>query len=174
MVSRLLQEKPGTEIVCLDISHAMLRHSPVPALQADAMQLPLAPESFDVVVAAAFLHHLPGLESAVLTECHRVLKPGGRLVGYDPNGRSLQNLVFMGRGPLRLKRFTPDELPIKPANLSRDVSAAGFGSFDFEYFTFHNETTSLFETIQSRLVNPISKGPLRPYLDRWFFWAAVK
>ena len=52
MVSRLLQEKPGTEIVCLDISHAMLRHSPVPALQADAMQLPLASESFDVVVAA--------------------------------------------------------------------------------------------------------------------------
>ena len=40
MVSRLLDGKPGTESVCLDISHKMLRHSPVSPVQADALRLP--------------------------------------------------------------------------------------------------------------------------------------
>jgi SAM-dependent methyltransferase len=174
MVSRLLVAQPDTDVVCLDISHAMLTHSPVPAVQADAMQLPVAAESFDLVVAAAFLHHLPGLEAEVLTECHRVLKPGGRLVGYDPNGQSLQNRIFMGDGPTRLKRFTPDERPIVPDNLEQEVRAASFSSFQRDYFTFRNETKTTFESVQTYLINPIAKGPLKKHLDRWFFWRAVK
>jgi SAM-dependent methyltransferase len=174
MVSRMLVDQPGTEVVCLDISAAMLSHSPVPAVQADAMQLPLADESFDLVVAAAFLHHLPGLEAAVLEECHRVLKPGGRLVGYDPNGQSLQNRIFMGGGPTRLKRFTPDERPIVPERLEQEARAASFSSFQLDFFTFRNETKTAFETVQTYVIYPVAKGPLKKHLDRWFFWRAVK
>jgi SAM-dependent methyltransferase len=174
MVSRLLAAVPQTHVVCLDISALMLRHSPVPVIQADALQLPVASESFALIVAAAFLHHLPSEEGALLAECHRALVSGGRLVGYDPNGKSLQNRIFMGGGPLRLKRFTPDERPVVPINLEREVARASFSSFEYEYFTFRNETKTAFETVQSYLINPISKGPLKRYLDRWFFWRAEK
>ena len=174
MVSRLLVEQPETEIMCLDISAEMLRHSPVPAVQADALALPVASGSISLIVAAAFLHHLPGEEVRVLAECHRVLADGGRVIGYDPNGTSLQNRVFMGSGPMRLKRFTPDERPIVPRRLEGQVRAASFRSFDHDYFTFHNEMKTAFETVQTRLINPIAKGPLRPYLDRWFLWRADK
>ena len=54
------------------------------------------------------------------------------------------------------------------------MRAASFRSFDDDYFTFHNEMKTAFETVQTRLINPIAKGPLRPYLDRWFLWRADK
>ena len=174
MVSRMLVDKPGTDVVCLDISDAMLRHAPVPGVQADATTLPLADGSFDLIVAAAFLHHLPGLEDAVLAECHRVLAPGGRLVGYDPNGTSIQNRIFMSGGPTRLKRFTPDERPIVPEHLGSAASRASFGSFTYDYFTFHNDTKTAFESVQTYVLNPIARGPLKKRLDRWFFWRATK
>jgi SAM-dependent methyltransferase len=175
MISRLLMEKPATQMACLDISHAMLVHSPVPGIQADAMVLPFATASFDLVVSAAFLHHLPGLEPRVLDEIQRVLTPGGRVVGYDPNGRSLQNRVFMGDSKLRLKStFTPDERPIVPEHLGEQMRAAGFSSFTYEYFTFHNDTKTVFERIQTHVINPIAKGPLKKHLDRWFFWRATR
>jgi SAM-dependent methyltransferase len=174
MVSRLLMDEPATEMVCLDISAEMLHHAPVPAIQADALALPVASGSVSLIVAAAFLHHLPGEEARVLAECHRVLAAGGRVIGYDPNGTSFQNRIFMGRGPLRLKRFTPDERPIVPQRLAAEVRAASFRSFDHDFFTFHNATKTAFETIQTRVLNPIAKGPLQPYLDRWFLWRADK
>jgi SAM-dependent methyltransferase len=174
MVSRLLMRQPGTEIVCLDISHAMLTHSPVPAIQADAMILPIADESCELVVAAAFMHHLPYVFHRVLWEAHRILKPGGRIVGYDPNGFSVQNRIFMGDGPLRLKSFSPEERPIRPTDMSQECAAAHLYGFAFDYFTFHNETMTKFELVQSRLINPIAKGPLKKYLDRWYFWRAEK
>jgi ubiquinone/menaquinone biosynthesis C-methylase UbiE len=174
MVSRLLIRQPETEIVCLDISHAMLTHSPVPAIQADATRLPVADESCDLIVAAAFMHHLPLAFPRVLLETHRVLKRGGRIVGYDPNGFSVQNRIFMGAGPLRLKSFSPEERPIRPTDMRAECAAAGLYEFTSRYFTFHNETTTKFETVQSRLINPIAKGPLKKYLDRWYFWRAAR
>jgi ubiquinone/menaquinone biosynthesis C-methylase UbiE len=174
MVSRLLMPQPETDVVCLDISHAMLTHSPVPAIQADAMRLPVADESCDLVVAAAFMHHLPLTFQSVLSETHRVLKRRGRIVGYDPNGFSVQNRIFMGNGPLRLKSFSPEERPIRPSDMRAECAAAGLHEFTSDYFTFQNETTTKFEMVQSRLINPIAKGPLKKYLDRWYFWRAAR
>jgi SAM-dependent methyltransferase len=172
MVSRLLVERPDTSVTCLDISREMLTHAPVPAVQADATRLPVASGAYDLVIAAAFLHHLPGRERDVLDECFRALAPGGRLVGYDPNGRSVQNRVFMGEGPLRLKRFSPDERPIVPGRLEAQALAAGFAAFDFTFHTFQNVSTSSFEVVQRYVLNPAARGPLQKYLDRWFFWRA--
>jgi SAM-dependent methyltransferase len=174
MVSRLLADRPGTWVTCLDISAEMLAHAPVPGIQADGLALPVKSDAFDLIVAAAFLHHLPGDEYDILKECHRILAPGGRLVGYDPSGTSLQNRVFMGDGPLRLKRFTPDERPIRPDLVQSQAERAGFGRFRYDSFTFRNETKTGFELVQTYLVNPIARGPLKKYLDRWFFWEAVK
>jgi SAM-dependent methyltransferase len=174
MVSRLVKDQPDTFVSCVDISAEMLRHAPVPAVQADGMQLPFPTDTFDLVVAAAFLHHLPGLESQVLAECHRVAVPGGRVIGYDPNGWSLQNRIFMGDGPLRLKRFTPDEKPIVPEHIERTARELSFESFEYQLFTFRNQTRTPFEVVQAHIVDPVARGPLKRYLERWFLWRAVK
>jgi ubiquinone/menaquinone biosynthesis C-methylase UbiE len=174
MLSRLLAMVPGSECTCLDISHNMLRHSPVPAVQANALKLPFADGSFNLVVAAAFLHHIPGLEYELLRECARVLAPGGRLVGYDPNAHCVQNQLFMTDSPLRLGMFSPDERPLRPTTLRRHALSASFANFRFDSFSFRNERMTVFEFIQRYLLNPFSIGPLRKYLDRWFFWEASK
>jgi SAM-dependent methyltransferase len=174
MVSRLIKDQPETSVICVDISAEMLRHAPVSAVQADGMQLPFASDTFDMVVAAAFLHHLPGLESQVLAECHRVTVPGGRVIGYDPNGWSVQNRIFMGDGPLRLKRFTPDERPIVPRTIQRTAAELSFKSFEYELFTFRNQAKTPFEVVQTYIFDPVSRGPLKRYLERWFLWRAVK
>jgi ubiquinone/menaquinone biosynthesis C-methylase UbiE len=51
----------------------------VRTLVADAEALPLADESFDLVIGHAILHHLPDPARA-FAECHRVLRPGGAVV----------------------------------------------------------------------------------------------
>lgn len=173
MVSRLIGHKPDTEIVCLDISHAMLTHSPVPGVQADAIKLPFADESFDLIVAAAFMHHLPDSFGQVASQARRVLRPEGRIVGYDPNGHCIQNRVFMGDSRLRLASFSPEERPIKPEKLMAELRGANLANFDYQYFTFRNATLTKFEQAQ-RLMNPLARGPLQKYIDRWYFWRAVK
>jgi ubiquinone/menaquinone biosynthesis C-methylase UbiE len=174
MLSRLLMMAPGSECVCLDISHNMLKHSPVPAVQANALKLPFADGSFDLVVAAAFLHHIPGLEHELMHECARVLVPGGRVVGYDPNAHCIQNRIFMNDTPFRLGLFSPDERPLWPDALSRYTLSASFSDFTYRTFSFRNERLTMFEFIQRYVLNPVSIGPLQKYLDRWFFWSASK
>jgi SAM-dependent methyltransferase len=174
MIGRLLAEERGRFAVCLDISLEMLRHSPVHAVQGDALQLPFRDKSFDLIVAAAFLHHLPGRESAVFEECARVLRPGGRIVGYDPSLKCIQNRIFMGDGPLRLKFFSPDERPIDPAHLTSELQAAGFESIATHPFSFRNARITPFEAIQRWVLNPLSVGPLRLAFQRWFFWSGYR
>ena len=174
MVSRIIKDQPETRATCVDISAAMLRHAPVAAVQADGMVLPFPADTFDMVVAGAFLHHLPEADSDVLAECHRVTVPGGSVVGYDPSAWCLQNRIFMGAGPLRLKRFAPDERPIVPTNIETKAIELSFESFTYELYTFRNETRTPFEVVQRYVINPISRGPLKKYLDRWFLWRAIK
>jgi len=174
MVSRIIKDQPETRVTCVDISAEMLRHAPVSAVQADGIHLPFPPDTFDMVVAAAFLHHLPDAESNVMAECHRVAVPGGRVVGYDPNGWCLQNRIFMGDGPLRLKLFAPDERPIVPESIATKAIELSFKSFEYQLFTFRNMKKTPFEVVQRYVINPMAQGPLKKYLDRWFLWRATK
>jgi ubiquinone/menaquinone biosynthesis C-methylase UbiE len=83
----LLQAGVVNEATCTDISPGMIRTLnanaqrlgvSVKTLRADAESLPFAEESFDLVLGHAVLHHLPDLPK-VFAECHRVLRPGGRI-----------------------------------------------------------------------------------------------
>ena len=174
MTGRLLTTTGVPFLVCMDISAEMLRHSGLLSVQGDALKLPFANDSFDLIVAAAFLHHVPGHESEVLRECARILAPNGRIVGYDPNARSLQNRVFMGDGRLRLSAFSPDERPIDPRVLCGKLAAEGFANASSTVFSFRNPKLTPFEAIQRYVLDPISIGLLRNWLQRWFFWSATK
>jgi SAM-dependent methyltransferase len=174
IVSQLLSKHPNTECFCIDISLPMLRHAPVPSVQGDALALPFMDDCFDLVVAGAFFHHLPGLEHQLLREIHRVLRSGGRLVAYDPSARCLQNRLFMMDTPLRLQVFSPDERPVHPDTLSDQLQAAGFRNFVYHPFSFRNQRITLFEAIQRYILSPAAIGPLKPLLERWFFWQSVK
>lgn len=73
----------------------------------------LAEESFDVITLWDVLEHTPS-PTAVLEECHRLLKPGGMLVTNVPNSDSLVARL-MGRRwvfllSIHLYYFTPDTL----------------------------------------------------------------
>jgi SAM-dependent methyltransferase len=78
-----------------DISAAMLqettRHWPAgipgPTLyQQDGAHAPLPPESVDLIVISAVLHHVPPPDRPmVYAELHRLLRPGGRLVVFEHN-----------------------------------------------------------------------------------------
>jgi ubiquinone/menaquinone biosynthesis C-methylase UbiE len=50
--------------------------------EADAIRLPFADESFDIVASYKTLHHVPDWERAI-AEMVRVLKPNGRLIYTD-------------------------------------------------------------------------------------------
>jgi SAM-dependent methyltransferase len=174
MAAHVLGLERRAAIVGVDISHRLLRHSPSPAVQGDALQLPFRDGSFQLVVAAALFHHLPGRERELLTECGRVLAPGGRLVGYDPSADCIQNRVFMGTGPLRLKSFSPDEQPIRPRHLRQLALDAGFAAFRFDRLTFRNARVTPFEWVQRYVLEPVARGSLAPWLKRWFVWEAAR
>lgn len=174
MTARLVSAEEHPFVVCMDISAEMLRHSPVCAVQGDALRLPFGDASFDLIIAAAFLHHLPGREAQVIGECARVLRPGGRIVGYDPSRRCIQNRIFMGEGPFRLKFFSPDERPIDPAALMTTLEGGGFKNVRSRPFSFRNAHLTPFEAIQRWVLNPLSIGPLRLIFQRWFFWSGQR
>lgn len=64
-------------------------------LQLNAEELDFAESSFDLVVGGALLHHLFKPDQAV-RGCHRVLKPGGAAIFFDPfaNGNVMMQMLF--------------------------------------------------------------------------------
>jgi SAM-dependent methyltransferase len=79
----------GARVVALDLSAGMLRHARVaadttgvrpPLVQADALALPFADETFDIVCTA--FGAVPFVEDSarLMREVNRVLRPGGRWV----------------------------------------------------------------------------------------------
>jgi len=56
--------------------------------------IPLADEAADVVVAAEILEHVLRPEE-LIAECHRVLKPKGKLIVTTPNLASLLSIIYI-------------------------------------------------------------------------------
>jgi len=87
--------------------------------RADALQVPYLEAAFDVVFMANLLHIVPAPD-AILRECHRVLKPGGRLLVLDATlvgmpaiarlAMALRYLSGFGVPPRTNKNFDLDEL----------------------------------------------------------------
>jgi SAM-dependent methyltransferase len=77
-----MQDELGADVSYLDLSPRMVqlaRERGVSAEEGDVQELPFPDASFDLVVAAWMLYHVPDLERG-LSEIARVLIPGGSLV----------------------------------------------------------------------------------------------
>lgn len=86
---KLLQAFPDLNVDLIDLSKPMLERAvtrvgavgrgEVKALEGDIRELPLEPERYDVIVAAATLHHLRGDDEwvHVFEKIYTALKPGG-------------------------------------------------------------------------------------------------
>ena len=88
---RVLKEHRTAEVWGVDFSRKMIAagahhnqacESRMRLVQADSESLPMADNTFDVVTCSNSFHHYPNQKSAV-TEMHRVLRPGGRLLIVD-------------------------------------------------------------------------------------------
>jgi len=85
-------------VVALDQSPRMVALTAargVDARVADVQELPFPDASFDAVLAAWMLYHVPDLERG-LRELARVVRPGGRLVAVTNARHHLQELFALG------------------------------------------------------------------------------
>jgi ubiquinone/menaquinone biosynthesis C-methylase UbiE len=67
------------------------------AKRADATRLPFPDDSFDGVLSFIMLHHVIDWEAA-LAEAARVLRPGGRIIGYDLLATAPMHLLHQAEG----------------------------------------------------------------------------
>ena len=105
----------GNSVVGLDVDPAALQKAAalgVEPVQANVEEpLPLEDGSFDAVVAGELFEHLQ-FPDALVTEIHRVLRPGGALVGSVPNAFRVQSRLRFLRGrppeddPTHLRMFS--------------------------------------------------------------------
>lgn len=125
---------PDGLVVALDRSRGMLRRAPqdLPRVQADAVRLPLADASSDLVVFAFVLFLLPDARPAV-AEAARILRPRGWLLaatwGSQPDtGASVVVREELDRAGA--PEFPPlprsDELTDTPARMLGLLEPAGF------------------------------------------------
>ncbi len=90
MAAGVIGRFPDLRLIVTDIDPVMVAAArrrlaslaQVSVEQADVTALPFADATFDVVTSYLMLHHVVDWRPA-LTEALRVLRPGGRLVGYD-------------------------------------------------------------------------------------------
>src|SRR5262249_39461985 len=92
---KLLQRLPGLDVTLIDLSRPMLDRAElrlrdssaksVQAIQGDVREVELGESVFDVIVAAAVLHHLRSDAEweAVFARFHRALAPGGSVWVFD-------------------------------------------------------------------------------------------
>jgi SAM-dependent methyltransferase len=89
-----LQDEQGVDVRYVDISPGMAELARARGLDAqvgDVQQLPFADASFDSVVAAWMLYHVPDVDRG-LAEIARVLVPGGTLVAVTNSLEHLKEL----------------------------------------------------------------------------------
>jgi SAM-dependent methyltransferase len=89
-----MQRELGAEVTFLDLSPGMVelaRARGIDAHAGDVQELPFADGSFDTVVAAWMLYHVPDIEKA-LAELARVLTTGGALIAVTNSDRHIEEL----------------------------------------------------------------------------------
>lgn len=102
-------------------------------VRSDAMCLPFADASFDLVISTRFMHLFePTSQQRLLIEMRRVLRPGGRLiVDFDHfTSRWLLAVPHLAYNLIRYRRLAPDTHYNRIAPTERMLSDCGFTEID--------------------------------------------
>jgi SAM-dependent methyltransferase len=114
-LAQRIADEVGVEVTATDLSPHMVelaRAAGIAATVEDVQSLSFPDETFDVVVAAWMLYHVPDRDRAV-SEIVRVLRPGGRLVATTNSIfhlHELRELVGSGRSSIAFSRESGNEL----------------------------------------------------------------
>jgi SAM-dependent methyltransferase len=103
-----MQSELGASVSYLDVAPRMVelaRERGVDAQLGDVQELPFADSTFDTVVAAWMLYHVPDLDRG-LSEIARVLVGGGALIAVTNSERHLSELRELIHYQLPLETFT--------------------------------------------------------------------
>lgn len=132
----------GHDITAIDISPDLIlkarervtAENVVFALE-NAYETTFPPESFDAIVGSSCLHHLEVTKA--LTEFHRLLKPGGKIMFTEPNMLNPQ-IALQKNIPWLKKRAgdSPDETAFIRFSLQKELKLAGFTAIDITPFDF--------------------------------------
>jgi SAM-dependent methyltransferase len=109
-------------LALLDANQAEVFHADYPDYE--MQNLPLESGSFDLLLADQVLEHVEHWPEVAVSECLRVLKPGG--IGIITT--CLINPVH--KHPGDFWRFTPDGLALLVRDKAEVVEAAGWGNLD--------------------------------------------
>jgi SAM-dependent methyltransferase len=151
-----LTRESGAAVVAVDQSPRMVeltRARGVDARVADIEDLPFWDGSFDAVVAAWMLYHVPDLARGI-SELARVLAPGGRLVAVTNGADHLKELFALGG----IERW---EVPFDAEN-GADLLGAEFARVE----RIDVDGTVLFADIEAVRSYYASSARLEAYLDR--------
>jgi arsenite methyltransferase len=149
-VAELLEEVgPEGSVLGVDAQEAMLAvgakrsegHQNASFEQADATSLPAADDTYDAALSVQVMEYVPDVGSA-LSEIHRVLRPGGRVVIWDVDWRTLS---WYSTDPERMERAKEAfdkhlTHPALPQQLTALLRAAGFDDVVMEGHVFATNT----------------------------------
>lgn len=110
LAAEVLGLLPGCRYLATDSSAGMVasaRANGVDAAQVDATALPYADSTYDVVVAAWMLYHVPDLD-ATLREVARVLGPVGTFLAVTNGDRHLETLLRDAGGEALVTQFSSE------------------------------------------------------------------
>ncbi len=82
----------GLNRLCQHSRHGLGEHGNLSVLTGDGQQLAMANDQFDAVILQHSLLNMPDPQRC-LTECHRVLKPGGKLILHEVLRGNLQQAI---------------------------------------------------------------------------------
>ncbi len=126
--SQLIDRAPEITYFALDFSPFMLRNHPAQSDRlalGDALQLPYADDSFDVVMANHVLYHLDNIDRG-LDEIKRVLKPGGKMLATTNSIHNLPELQVLFRRAIVL--LSANGAHVHPPTLPSDSFALENGT----------------------------------------------
>jgi ubiquinone/menaquinone biosynthesis C-methylase UbiE len=124
----------GYSCTGVDLSPKLIRiarekYPGIEFLEGDIERLPFADGSFDAVLLAGVLHHLPE-RAKCAAEIKRILRPGGRFVAFDPNRMNPAMYLYRDRSSPLYSSFgvTENERPVIARELVETFRQAGFNA----------------------------------------------
>jgi ubiquinone/menaquinone biosynthesis C-methylase UbiE len=150
--------KIADKAIGLDLSAGMLRRARergLKVVQGSVTALPFPDNSFDCVVSFKVLAHIEHIQKA-LSECARVLKPGGHLVLEFYNKRSLRRLVKWAKPAQKVEATTTDEQVFTRYDSLKDVRRWLPGSVRVEKVTGFRCLAPTYHFYNAPLLGPVT------------------